>query len=150
MKIKLQSGNTTFEFEGDRNEFEEMFADSGMVQCLLSISEPLIVPDQKAVKEGSESLSLGDFYWGVKPKTYYEKNLSIAYYLRNIQKKPDVGHDDILRAYRALGEKAPTAFNQSIYETATEKKWFMDTERNSVTLTISGENWVIERLKDVQ
>lgn len=79
------------------------------------------------------------------PKTHYERNLVFTSYL--VRAGHTVTADHIYTCYYELGESTPTAFFQSLRDTASRRKWLAVDDLDDITVTINGENYLLDLAK---
>lgn len=94
------------------------------------------------LKSGDGKIGLRELYAEKKPANHYEKVAVFAYYLSKINKQPEIKFGELLSCYEEVNEKKPSILD-IVKNSVRYKGWLeQGSEKHSVRLTISGENFV--------
>lgn len=108
------------------------------------ISRPSVTihPIPVNLKAGDDRPALRDLYAEKKPMNHYEKVAVFVYYLTKINKQKEVKFGEILACYEEVNEKKPSVLD-IVKNSIRYKGWLeQGSEKYSVRLSISGENYV--------
>lgn len=102
----------------------------------------MIHPIPVDLKANESKIGLREFYAEKKPANHYEKTAVFVYYLTKFNNQQEVKFGEILSCYDEVNEKKPSITD--IVKNSIRYKGWLDqgSERYSVLLTISGENFV--------
>ncbi len=105
-------------------------------------TSPTIAPIPVDLKVGEGKVGLREFYAEKKPANHYEKTAVFVYYLVKFNKQPEVKLGEVLSCYEEVNEKKPSV--QDIVKNSIRYKGWLEqgSDKLSVRLTISGENYV--------
>lgn len=105
-------------------------------------TSPTIAPIPVDLKAGEGKVGLREFYAEKKPANHYEKTAVFVYYLVKFNKQPEVKLGEVLSCYEEVNEKKPSV--QDIVKNSIRYKGWLEqgSDKLSVRLTISGENYV--------
>ncbi|NOJ27607.1 MAG: hypothetical protein DA330_06315 [Nitrososphaera sp.] len=105
-------------------------------------TSPTIAPIPVDLKAGEGKAGLREFYAEKKPANHYEKTAVFVYYLVKFNKQPEVKLGEVLSCYEEVNEKKPSV--QDIVKNSIRYKGWLEqgSDKLSVRLTISGENYV--------
>jgi hypothetical protein len=94
------------------------------------------------LKANDSKIGLREFYTDKKPANHYEKTAVFVYYLTKFNNQQEVKFGEILSCYDEVNEKKPSIVD--IVKNSIRYKGWLDqgSEKYSVLLTISGENFV--------
>lgn len=94
------------------------------------------------LKANENKIGLREFYSDKKPTNHYEKTAVFVYYLTKFNNQQDVRFGEILSCYDEVNEKKPSIAD--IVKNSIRYKGWLDqgSEKYTVLLTISGENFV--------
>lgn len=102
----------------------------------------MIHPIPVDLKANENKIGLREFYAEKKPSNHYEKTAVFVYYLTNFNKQQEVKFGEILSCYEEVNEKKPSIID-IVKNSIRYKGWLeQGSEKHSVRLTISGENFV--------
>lgn len=94
------------------------------------------------LKGGDGRLGLRELYAEKKPANHYEKVAVFVYYLAKINQQQEVKFGEILACYEEVNEKKPSILD-IVKNSIRYKGWLeQGSEKYSVRLSISGENYV--------
>ncbi|HEX7033433.1 MAG TPA: hypothetical protein VF172_10585, partial [Nitrososphaera sp.] len=94
------------------------------------------------LKASGSKIGLREFYAEKKPSNHYEKTAIFVYYLTKFNKQQEVKFGEILSCYEEVNEKKPSIID-IVKNSIRYKGWLeQGSEKYSVRLTISGENFV--------
>jgi hypothetical protein len=94
------------------------------------------------LKANESKVGLREFYAEKKPSNHYEKAAIFVYYLTKFNKQQEVKFGEILSCYEEVNEKKPSIIDVA-KNSIRYKGWLeQGSEKYSVRLTISGENFV--------
>jgi hypothetical protein len=102
----------------------------------------VIHPIPVDLKANENKIGLREFYAEKKPANHYEKTAVFVYYLTKFNKQQDVKFGEILSCYDEVNEKKPSIAD--IVKNSIRYKGWLDqgSEKYTVLLTISGDNFV--------
>src|ERR687894_3153883 len=102
----------------------------------------IIHPIPVDLKANESKIGLREFYADKKPANHYEKTAVFAYYLTKFNNQQEVKFGEILSCYDEVNEKKPSIAD--IVKNSIRYKGWLDqgSEKYTVLLTISGENFV--------
>ncbi|MDQ4066237.1 MAG: hypothetical protein M3114_01460, partial [Thermoproteota archaeon] len=102
----------------------------------------IIHPIPVDLKANESKIGLREFYADKKPANHYEKTAVFVYYLTKFNNQREVKFGEILSCYDEVNEKKPSIAD--IVKNSIRYKGWLDqgSEKYSVLLTISGENFV--------
>jgi hypothetical protein len=104
-----------------------------------SLSLPPIPVDLKA---SDTKIGLREFYADKKPSNHYEKAVVFVYYLTKFNKEEEIRYGEVLSCYEEIGEKKPS-ITDIVKNSIRYKGWLeYGSDKFSIRLTISGENFV--------
>lgn len=105
-------------------------------------TSPTIAPIPVDLKAGEGKVGLREFYAEKKPVNHYEKTAVFVYYLVKFNKQPEVKLGEVLSCYEEVNKKKPSV--QDIVKNSIRYKGWLEqgSDKLSVRLTISGENYV--------
>jgi hypothetical protein len=107
-----------------------------------SRTTPIIHPIAVDLKSADGKPGLREFYAEKKPGNHYEKAAVFVYYLTKHNKQPEVKLGEMLSCYEEMNEKKPSILD-IVKNSIRYKGWLQQgSEKYSVRLTISGENFV--------
>jgi len=86
--------------------------------------------------------SLKDFFARYKVSSNYERNLIFAYYLQNVAKVTPITSNHIFTCYRYVQIKVPVAFNQSLWDTSSQKAWIDTSSLEDIKVPTQGINHI--------
>ena len=94
------------------------------------------------LKANESKIGLREFYADKKPANHYEKTAVFVYYLTKFNNQQEVKFGEILSCYDEVNEKKPSITD--IVKNSIRYKGWLDqgSEKYTVLLTISGENFV--------
>ncbi len=94
------------------------------------------------LKANESKIGLREFYAEKKPANHYEKTAVFVYYLTKFNNQQEVRFGEILSCYDEVNEKKPSIAD--IVKNSIRYKGWLDqgSEKYTVLLTISGENFV--------
>ena len=94
------------------------------------------------LKANDSKVGLREFYADKKPANHYEKTTVFVYYLTKFNNQQEVRFGEILSCYDEVNEKKPSIAD--IVKNSIRYKGWLDqgSEKYTVLLTISGENFV--------
>ncbi|MDQ3947932.1 MAG: hypothetical protein M3218_02270 [Thermoproteota archaeon] len=94
------------------------------------------------LKANESKIGLREFYADKKPANHYEKTAVFVYYLTKFNNQQEVKFGEILSCYDEVNEKKPSIAD--IVKNSIRYKGWLDqgSEKYTVLLTISGENFV--------
>jgi hypothetical protein len=94
------------------------------------------------LKANESKTGLREFYAEKKPANHYEKTAVFVYYLTKFNNQQEVRFGEILSCYDEVNEKKPSIAD--IVKNSIRYKGWLDqgSEKYTVLLTISGENFV--------
>jgi hypothetical protein len=94
------------------------------------------------LKANESKIGLREFYADKKPANHYEKTAVFVYYLTKFNDQHEVKFGEILSCYDEVNEKKPSIAD--IVKNSIRYKGWLDqgSEKYTVLLTISGENFV--------
>jgi hypothetical protein len=94
------------------------------------------------LKANESKIGLREFYSDKKPANHYEKSAVFVYYLTKFNNQQEVRFGEILSCYDEVNEKKPSIAD--IVKNSIRYKGWLDqgSEKYTVLLTISGENFV--------
>ena len=94
------------------------------------------------LKANESKVGLREFYAEKKPANHYEKTAVFVYYLTKFNNQQEVRFGEILSCYDEVNEKKPSIAD--IVKNSIRYKGWLDqgSEKYTVLLTISGENFV--------
>src|ERR671919_1383225 len=94
------------------------------------------------LKANESKIGLREFYADKKPANHYEKTAVFVYYLTKFNNQREVKFGEILSCYDEVNEKKPSIAD--IVKNSIRYKGWLDqgSEKYTVLLTISGENFV--------
>jgi hypothetical protein len=94
------------------------------------------------LKANESKIGLREFYSEKKPANHYEKTAVFVYYLTKFNNQQQVRFGEILSCYDEVNEKKPSIAD--IVKNSIRYKGWLDqgSEKYTVLLTISGENFV--------
>ena len=94
------------------------------------------------LKANESKIGLREFYADKKPANHYEKTAVFVYYLTKFNNQQEVRFGEILSCYDEVNEKKPSIAD--IVKNSIRYKGWLDqgSEKYTVLLTISGENFV--------
>ena len=94
------------------------------------------------LKANESKIGLREFYADKKPANHYEKTAVFVYYLTKFNNRQEVKFGEILSCYDEVNEKKPSIAD--IVKNSIRYKGWLDqgSEKYTVLLTISGENFV--------
>jgi hypothetical protein len=105
-------------------------------------STVIIHPLPVDLKGGEGRPGLREFYAEKKPANHYEKVASFVYYLSKINNKGEVKFGELLTCYEEVNEKKPSILD-IVKNSIRYKGWLeQGSEKYSIRLSISGENFV--------
>ena len=94
------------------------------------------------LKANENKLGLREFYSEKKPVSHYEKAVVFVYYLTKFNKQTQIKYGEILSCYEEVDEKKPS-INDIVKNSVRYKGWLeQGTDKFTIRLTISGENFV--------
>ncbi len=94
------------------------------------------------LKANESKIGLREFYAEKKPSNHYEKAAVFVYYLTKFNKQQEVKFGEVLSCYEEVNEKKPSIIDVA-KNSIRYKGWLeQGSEKYSVRLTISGENFV--------
>lgn len=103
---------------------------------------PSIPPIPVDLKANESKVGLREFYSEKKPANHYEKTAVFVYYLTKFNKQQEIKFGEILSCYEEVSEKKPS-ITDIIKNSIRYKGWLeQGSDKFSVRLTISGENFV--------
>jgi hypothetical protein len=103
---------------------------------------PSIVKDLD-LSGGGKKQKLRDFYNKFKPSSNFEKNLIFVYYLTQELGMTGVTVDHVFTCYRDIpGIKAPTALQQSLWDTTNRRGWLDTASSEDIKVTVPGINYL--------
>jgi hypothetical protein len=102
----------------------------------------IIHPIPVDLKANESKIGLREFYAEKKPANHYEKTAVFVYYLTKFNNQREVKFGEILSCYDEVNEKKPSIAD--IVKNSIRYKGWLDqgSEKYTVLLTISGENFV--------
>jgi hypothetical protein len=102
----------------------------------------VIHPIPVDLKANENKIGLREFYAQKTPANHYEKTAVFVYYLTKFNNQQDVKFGEILSCYDEVNEKKPSIAD--IVKNSIRYKGWLDqgSEKYTVLLTISGENFV--------
>jgi hypothetical protein len=102
----------------------------------------VIHPIPVDLKANENKIGLREFYAQKKPANHYEKTAVFVYYLTKFNNQQEVKFGEILSCYDEVNEKKPSIAD--IVKNSIRYKGWLDqgSEKYTVLLTISGENFV--------
>jgi hypothetical protein len=102
----------------------------------------MIHPIPVDLKANENKIGLREFYADKKPANHYEKTAVFVYYLTKFNNQQEVKFGEILSCYDEVNEKKPSVAD--IVKNSIRYKGWLDqgSQKYSVLLTISGENFV--------
>ena len=102
----------------------------------------IIHPIPVDLKASESKIGLREFYAEKKPANHYEKTAVFVYYLTKFNNQREVKFGEILSCYDEVNEKKPSIAD--IVKNSIRYKGWLDqgSEKYTVLLTISGENFV--------
>ncbi|HEX2169027.1 MAG TPA: hypothetical protein VHF65_01885 [Nitrososphaera sp.] len=102
----------------------------------------IIHPIPVDLKANENKIGLREFYAQKKPANHYEKTAVFVYYLTKFNNQQEVKFGEILSCYDEVNEKKPSIAD--IVKNSIRYKGWLDqgSEKYTVLLTISGENFV--------
>ena len=107
---------------------------------------PVFLKELDLVTKGSR-VGLKDFIKRYrKLKGAQEHNGVFVYYLAKIADVKPITVDHVYTCYKDVGAKPPTAFVQSLWDTARKKATIDTSSVQDIKLTMRGENWVEHEL----
>lgn len=94
------------------------------------------------LKANEKKIGLREFYGQKKPTSHYEKTAVFVYYLTKFNNQQEIRFGEILSCYDEVNEKKPSIAD--IVKNSIRYKGWLDqgSEKYTVLLTISGENFV--------
>ena len=104
-------------------------------------SPPTFVKDLNLVAQGNGP-SLKDFCTAFDAKSAKDWNLLFVYFLTKFERGNPVTQDHVYTCYKVLNVKPPSAFSQSLFDTANKKGWVDTKSLTDIRLTMVGENYV--------
>ena len=94
------------------------------------------------LKANENKIGLREFYSEKKPANHYEKTAVFVYYLTKFNNQQEVRFGEILSCYDEVNEKKPSIAD-IVKNSIRYKGWLnQGSEKYTVLLTISGENFV--------
>ena len=94
------------------------------------------------LKANESKIGLREFYAEKKPANHYEKTAVFVYYLTKFNNQQEVRFGEILSCYDEVNEKKPSIAD-IVKNSIRYKGWLnQGSEKYTVLLTISGENFV--------
>ncbi len=103
---------------------------------------PSIPPIPVDLKASESKVGLREFYAEKKPVNHYEKTAVFVYYLTKFNKQQEVKFGEVLSCYEEVSEKKPS-ITDIVKNSVRYKGWLeQGSDKLSVRLTISGENFV--------
>ena len=102
---------------------------------------PTFVKDLNLQEHGQQP-SLKDFIAPFAAKSASSWNLLFVYYLVKNQRAKPITLDHVYTCYKAVGAKPPSAFYQSLIDTANKKGWLNTDNIDDISLSLIGENHV--------
>jgi hypothetical protein len=102
----------------------------------------VIHPIPVDLKANENKIGLREFYAQKKPANHYEKTSVFVYYLTKFNNQQEVKFGEILSCYDEVNEKKPSIAD--IVKNSIRYKGWLDqgSEKYTVLLTISGDNFV--------
>ncbi len=102
----------------------------------------IIHPIPVDLKANESKIGLREFYADKKPANHYEKTAVFVYYLTKFNNLREIKFGEILSCYDEVNEKKPSIAD--IVKNSIRYKGWLDqgSEKYTVLLTISGENFV--------
>lgn len=102
----------------------------------------IIHPIPVDLKANESKIGLREFYADKKPANHYEKTAVFVYYLTKFNNQREIKFGEILSCYDEVNEKKPSIAD--IVKNSIRYKGWLDqgSEKYTVLLTISGENFV--------
>jgi hypothetical protein len=103
---------------------------------------PSLPPIPVDLKGSDTKIGLREFYADKKPSNHYEKTVVFVYYLTKFNKEEEIRYGEILSCYEEVAEKKPS-ITDIVKNSIRYKGWLeYGSDKFSVRLTISGENFV--------
>lgn len=102
---------------------------------------PTFVKELNLQKSGSQP-SLKDFISPFDAKSAFAWNLLFVYYMVKNERSRPITLDHVYTCYKAVGVKPPSAFYQSLIDTANKKGWLNTDNIEDISLSLIGENYV--------
>ncbi|MDQ5863544.1 MAG: hypothetical protein M3263_01550 [Thermoproteota archaeon] len=102
----------------------------------------IVHPIPVDLKANDNKIGLREFYAQKKPANHYEKTAVFVYYLTKFNNQQEVKFGEILSCYDEVNDKKPSIAD--IVKNSIRYKGWLDqgSEKYTVLLTISGENFV--------
>lgn len=103
---------------------------------------PSLPPIPVDLKKSDTKIGLREFYADKKPSNHYEKTVVFVYYLTKFNKEEEIRYGEILSCYEEVDEKKPS-ITDIVKNSIRYKGWLeYGSDKFSIRLTISGENFV--------
>jgi hypothetical protein len=103
---------------------------------------PSLPPIPVDLKRSDTKIGLREFYADKKPSNHYEKTVVFVYYLTKFNKEEEIRLGEILSCYEEIDEKKPS-ITDIVKNSIRYKGWLeYGSDKFSIRLTISGENFV--------
>ncbi|HZA70146.1 MAG TPA: hypothetical protein VE548_10640 [Nitrososphaeraceae archaeon] len=103
---------------------------------------PTLPPIPVDLKGSDSKIGLREFYADKKPSNHYEKTVVFVYYLTKFNKEDEIRYGEILSCYEEVDEKKPS-ITDIVKNSVRYKGWLeYGSDKFSIRLTISGENFV--------
>jgi hypothetical protein len=103
---------------------------------------PSLPPIPVDLKRSDTKIGLREFYVDKKPSNHYEKTVVFVYYLTKFNKEEEIRLGEILSCYEEIDEKKPS-ITDIVKNSIRYKGWLeYGSDKFSIRLTISGENFV--------
>ena len=103
---------------------------------------PSLPPIPVDLKGSDSKIGLREFYADKKPSNHYEKTVVFVYYLTKFNKEDEIRYGEILSCYEEVDEKKPS-ITDIVKNSVRYKGWLeYGSDKFSIHLTISGENFV--------
>jgi hypothetical protein len=104
--------------------------------------DTLVIISDLNLAGNDDKPSLKDFYSRYDVQSYWDKNLIFIYYLQNIAHIAPINTNHIYTCYRDVATKMPTAFKQSLRDTASNKGWIDASNWENIIVTTVGINYI--------
>ncbi len=154
IEFLLRAGNLRFEIESTDKEWidskeKEYLSKLGTQQSQTS-SESSAKPEV-VTTASLESLSVNEFYQKfAKSKITSRPDLAtfFVYYLSKVQKQDTIKNGDVTNCFAAIGYPSYNTLNMADILSKAKHKAFLNYVNNSWSMTLTGEDFVVNKLSD--
>jgi hypothetical protein len=159
-KIAYKAGEFSFELESSEmdwiekkeKEYLKKLPDQTEMPLNVKKSKDELVQKPKALSDISESMTINEFYNQHVKKLNIKSRTQIAlffvYYMETIQKRNDIKSGEIVNCFKAIHYPNWNKLNAPDLLLQNKKKAFLNNVNGYWSLTITGQDYVLNTLAD--